>query len=112
MAVVVSVVLGSMVLGGTSMAATPHAKPATTFQVSITEFMFTPNRIMNVHVGDTVMWTNNGTVTHTTTAKQNRWNSGNMAPGATFSFTFARAAVYMYRCNIHHQMTGSIQVVP
>src|SRR5262249_60411552 len=107
--VVDPVVPGPRVRGGTRLAATPPARPATTFQVSITEFMFTPNRITNVHVGDTVTWTNNGAVTHTTTAKGNVWNSGNMSPGATFSFTFSATGVIKYRCNIHHQMTGGIQ---
>ena len=113
MGLVVTVLVGSFALAGTSQAATrTHARPATTFQVSITEFMFNPGRITTVHVGDTVTWTNNGTVTHTTTAKGGVWNSGNLAPGAMFSKTFTTTGIFKYRCNIHHQMTGGIKVSP
>jgi plastocyanin len=80
--------------------------------VSITEFAFTPNRLM-AHVGDTVKWTNNGGVSHTTSAKGNVWNSGTLTPGATFSFTFTTTGVFKYRCQIHPTlMQGSIKVVP
>lgn len=82
-----------------------------TFQVSITEFMFTPQRLTSLHVGDTVTWTNNGTLTHTTTAKGGVWDSGNLAPGKTFTFTFTSPGIFKYRCNIHHQMIGGIQVL-
>jgi len=111
MALSVAVVLGSMAMAGTSQAATPRT-PHVTKTVSITEFMFTPSRISGLHVGDTVMWTNNGGVTHTTTAKGGVWDSGNLAPGASFSFTFTTSGIFKYRCQIHHQMTGGIQVLP
>jgi plastocyanin len=82
-----------------------------TVPVSIVEFMFTPKNVQ-VHVGDTVTWTNNGAVTHTTTAKGGTWDSGNLAPGAMFSFTFNNTGTFLYRCNIHHSMKGGIRVVP
>jgi plastocyanin len=80
--------------------------------VSITEFMFTPSRLM-VHVGDTVTWTNNGGVSHTTTAKGAVWDSGTLTPGMSFSFTFTATGKFMYRCQIHPTlMKGIIKVNP
>jgi plastocyanin len=112
MGLTVAILVGCMTMAGTSQAATrAHARPVTTFQVSITEFMFTPGRIL-VHVGDTVTWTNNGGVAHTSSAKGGVWDSGVLSPGQMFSFTFASPGVFRYRCNIHHTMTGAIKANP
>jgi plastocyanin len=105
--------LSAGLMVGAGQAATErHARVAVTFDVSITEFMFTPNRLQ-VHVGDVVKWTNNGGVSHTTQAKNNVWNSGVLAPGASFSFTFANTGLFRYRCAIHPTlMTGTIKAIP
>ena len=106
--------LSAGLMVGASQAATAgrHVGPAATVDISITEFMFTPNRLQ-VHVGDTVKWTNNGAVAHTTQAKMNVWNSGTLVPGASFSFTFPNTGLFKYRCAIHPTlMTGTIKVIP
>jgi plastocyanin len=82
------------------------------FHVSITEFMFTPQRLL-AHVGDIVIWTNDGAVSHTTTAKGLVWDSGTLSPGDQFQFTFTTAGVFLYRCQIHPtQMRAGIKVLP
>jgi plastocyanin len=71
---------------------------------------FTPNPI-TVKVGDTVTWTNNGAITHTSTSNTGAWNTGNLAPGATSSaVTFTTAGTFAYHCAIHPSMTGSVIV--
>jgi plastocyanin len=83
-----------------------------TIPVSIVNFAFQPKNVQ-VHVGDTVMWTNNSTSNHTTSAKGMVWNSGTLAPGATFSFTFNTTGTFLYRCNFHPTtMRGGVRVVP
>src|SRR5262245_32173994 len=70
---------------------------------------------LTVNVGDSVVWTNSGSRAHTTTSgtsptADNRWNSGPLNPGQTFSFTFTAPGVYSYFCQIHTSMTGAVTV--
>jgi plastocyanin len=116
MAVLIGVfALSAGALAGSGQAVTGNHRAAiraATVPVSITEFMFTP-AMVQVHVGDTVKWTNNGGVSHTSSAKGNVWSSGTLAPGATFSFTFTTTGIFKYRCQIHPTlMKGTIKVVP
>ncbi|HVQ01491.1 MAG TPA: PKD domain-containing protein [Candidatus Thermoplasmatota archaeon] len=75
--------------------------------VGIYDFYFSPTP-KTINVGDTVRWTNHGSVTHTTTSNTGLWDSGNMAPGATYSYTFNTEGTYAYHCKIHTYMTGVI----
>jgi plastocyanin len=77
--------------------------------VSIANFSFTPAKL-SISVGTTVIWTNNDTVTHTVTADQGAFDSGDLSAGNTFSFTFSKAGTYPYHCNIHSSMVGTIVV--
>ena len=52
--------------------------------------------------GTKVTWVNKDTVTHTVTSQGiSLFDSGNLATGATFSYTFARAGTYPSYCTIH-----------
>ena len=84
---------------------------ATVQNVSITEFAFTP-ALLKLKIGDSVLWTNNGTVSHTTTSNApfSLWDSGNLAPAATFSWPFNAAGIFPYHCTIHSFMTANIGV--
>ncbi|HKF38519.1 MAG TPA: cupredoxin family copper-binding protein, partial [Ktedonobacteraceae bacterium] len=77
--------------------------------VSIANFAFSPTSL-TVKVGTKVSWTNNDSVTHTVTADKGAFNSGPLAPGSTFSFTFTKAGTYSYHCNIHASMRATIVV--
>jgi plastocyanin len=89
-----------------------EAKTGALVQVSITNFKFTPKRLI-LHVGDTVRWTNNSNMTHTSTASNGAWNSGNIPPGGSFSFTFTATGTIPYECSIHPTlMQGLIRVKP
>ncbi|MFC1932835.1 tyrosine-type recombinase/integrase [Chloroflexota bacterium] len=52
-------------------------------EVAIEGLAFNP-ATLNVPIGTTVLWYNNDTVTHTVTARDNLFDSGNLAPGDTF----------------------------
>jgi plastocyanin len=77
--------------------------------VSIVDFAFEP-ATLEVAAGTTVTWTNNGSAPHTVTADDGSFDSGELAPGASFSFTFESAGSVAYHCNIHPQMTATITV--
>jgi plastocyanin len=89
---------------------TPTTAPTSTGNsVSIKNFAFSPASL-TVKVGTKITWTNNDTVTHTVTADKGAFNSGPLAPGSTFSFTFTKAGTYSYHCNIHPYMMATIVV--
>ena len=70
---------------------------------------YNPNPI-SVSRGDTVTWVNNDTTTHTSSADGGAFNSGSIAPGASFSQTFQTAGSFTYHCAIHPNMVGSVTV--
>ena len=76
--------------------------------VSIVNFAFTP-ATLRVRLGTRVTFTNHG-VTHTATADGGLFDSGNLAPGQSYPFTFTRAGSFAYHCQIHPSMTGTITV--
>jgi plastocyanin/FtsP/CotA-like multicopper oxidase with cupredoxin domain len=95
----------------------PNGGP-TAHQVSIenaTNNGFVP-KVLNINVGDTVTWKNNDNQTHTaskTGGPGPNFDSGNISAGATSaSVTFNTAGTMTYRCNIHTNMTATVQVNP
>jgi plastocyanin len=75
--------------------------------VSIQNFSFNPGTL-TVKKGATVTWINNDSASHT--IKSNSFNSGNLAKGGTFKFTFNDSGAFDYFCGIHPSMTGKIVV--
>ena len=75
---------------------------AATVNVSAVEFSFTPS-LAKVKMGDTIHWTNNGTVVHTSTQDTplGLWDSGTLNPGASFDFLLYAAGIYNYHCSFH-----------
>jgi FtsP/CotA-like multicopper oxidase with cupredoxin domain/plastocyanin len=73
-------------------------------------------KVMNINVGDTVTWKNNDGTTHTaskTSGPGPNFDTGNIASSSTSApVTFNTAGTMAYRCNIHTNMTGTIQVNP
>lgn len=79
---------------------------ASTAQVSVTDFRFTPASV-STGQGGAVTWTFHGM--HTTTSDQGFWNSGTRMTG-TFTTSFADAGTFGYHCTIHSFMTGKVTV--
>jgi plastocyanin len=81
--------------------------------VSINNFAFNPTPI-TITADTTVTWKNDQDVTHTVTSDQGSmesFNSGDLAPGATYSHTFNTAGTYDYHCSIHTSMHGQVIVM-
>ncbi|HEX2106923.1 MAG TPA: plastocyanin/azurin family copper-binding protein [Nitrososphaera sp.] len=81
---------------------------------SLTTDSYAPNPVQ-VSTGATVTWTNDDAQPHTATSGQNAtpdgtFDSGIMAPGATFSHTFTAAGEYPYFCLLHPNMVGTVSV--
>lgn len=66
---------------------------------------------LTVAVGTTITWTQTETEGHTvTSATAGLWDSGGLDKGKTFSYTFAKAGVYPYKCLFHSSMTATVTV--
>jgi plastocyanin len=63
-----------------------------------------------IGVNNTVIWTNNDNEPHTVTASDGSFDSGNMNPGATFTYTFTTPGTYTYICTYHPWMHGYVTV--
>ena len=90
------------------------ATPAAGHTVAIQNFTFAP-QTLTVKAGTRVSWTNNDSTPHTVTSTDGPstsasptalFDSGQLASGASFSFTFTKAGTYYYECTIHASMAS------
>jgi plastocyanin len=94
--------------------------------VAIDTFMFMP-KVLHVHVGDTVTWTNHDSILHTVTSGRRDYDpsdSGRVTAthkddafdmqldgkGATARFTFTTAGTVHYFCDQHPGMEADVEV--
>jgi plastocyanin len=61
--------------------------------------------VVVIGVNNTVKWTNNDNMPHTTTATDGSFESGKINPGATFVYTFTKPGTY------HNWMHGTVTVI-
>jgi len=96
---------------GLPLAPTSEEPPAMPpqIEVAIEGSAFNP-ATLNVPVGTTILWYNNDSATHTITARNNLFDSGNLAPGDTFQYTFEQSGSLEYYCKIHPSMVGEITI--
>jgi plastocyanin len=92
-------------------AAAPTPAPAT--NIDIAGRAFPANT--DVAKGTKVTWSNKDTSSHTVTSgtrptKDGKFDSGQLATNASFSFTFADAGTFQYFCTNHSGMQGTITV--
>ncbi|HLL80945.1 MAG TPA: cupredoxin domain-containing protein [Ktedonobacteraceae bacterium] len=93
----------------------PTAPPPTTVEVSITfdssgSFTFSP-AALTIQPNTTIVWKNRTQTPHTVSSDNGTsFNSGTLAPGGSFSFTFKQAGNFAYHCQFHPYMTASITV--
>jgi plastocyanin len=57
-----------------------------------------------------VAWTNNDQVQHTVTAVDRSFDSGSLAPGTTWRYTFTKPGTYQFFCVVHPFMKGVVIV--
>jgi YVTN family beta-propeller protein len=83
------------------------AQAAQTSGVSISKFAFAPAST-TVAPGQTLTFTNNDAVAHTSTGPA--WDSGPIAPGASYQVSLTASGTYTYTCTIHPFMQGTLVV--
>jgi plastocyanin len=78
--------------------------------ITISNFMFSPMSL-SVAPGATVKVTNKDSATHTLTANDNAFNTGDITQNQTKTFKAPmKPGTYSYICNIHQYMMGTIIV--
>jgi plastocyanin len=97
------------------------AAPTTPRQVTISDFAYTPDKVV-VQVGESVQWTNvTGGTKHTVTADNGAFDSndarvGGLDAGLSYSHIFTQTGEYAYHCTIHTPthpgMKGTLVVEP
>lgn len=75
--------------------------------VTMSDFAFHPDTLQ-IHTGDTVVFKNDGQITHNVTA--DAFKSGDVEGGKSWSYTFSKAGTYAYVCTYHDGMKGTITV--
>lgn len=81
-----------------------------THNIELKSFAFNPAEI-TINVGDTVIWTNMDSVSHTITSDSGtELNSPTLSKGKTFSYIFNTAGTHEYHCSIHSSMKGKVIV--
>ena len=79
-------------------------------EVYMNSMSFGP-RTLKVKVGTKVTWTNQDLVSHTVTFDDGTVDSGELAPGESYEFTFSAPGTYNYHCSMHpEQMKAVIEV--
>ena len=81
-------------------------------QVCMVSSTFSPLTRTVTH-GTTVQWVNGDNITHTVTSDPGSGETYDqtVAGGGNFSFTFNTPGTYTYHCEIHPEMTGTVEVV-
>jgi plastocyanin len=78
-------------------------------RVSIRNLAYEPASV-TIATGQTVVWTNNDDRDHQVRAENGAFESPNLSPGGSFSFTFKTAGTYAYGCPLHPRERGVIRV--
>lgn len=65
---------------------------------------------LDVAPGDRIAWTNYDAVPHTVTAAEASWDSGEVAPGETFTWVVKGTGTIPYVCRYHPTMRGRLTV--
>lgn len=77
--------------------------------IVIKNFAFQP-ATLTVAAGTKVMVKNEDGTTHTVTAENGAFDTGDVPAHSTKTFTAPKAGTYPYMCNIHQYMHGTLRV--
>lgn len=77
--------------------------------VAIEDFRYAPGDL-TIRPGTVVTWTNEDSVPHSATARDDSWDTGLFERSNSQSVTFADEGTYGYYCSIHPSMEGVVRV--
>jgi plastocyanin len=88
----------------------PSGEASKSEKVQIVEFTYEPDPVV-VQTGGKVIWQNEDTAPHTSTADDGSFDTGTIEKGKIGSATFKEAGTFTYFCEIHPTMHGTVEVV-
>jgi plastocyanin len=97
--------------GALAFFAAPGSAAPGAGQVNVQFQSFGPD-VLDVLPGETVQWQNVSERTHTVTADDASFDSGDLDPAAQFTHEFDSVGAFPYHCTIHAGMTGEVDVRP
>ncbi|WP_206957260.1 cupredoxin domain-containing protein [Trinickia acidisoli] len=105
--------LRRILLGVSAILCVTGAEPAyaSTYIVTIEQMHFAPPTVI-VHRGDSVVWVNKDLVAHTASTNAKGFDSGSIAPEASWRYVASRSGRYPYQCLFHPTMHGTLIVEP
>ncbi|MCU1456904.1 MAG: hypothetical protein JWL73_996 [Actinomycetia bacterium] len=92
-----------------NVAATADAKSAKTVSLTIKGFAFHPSSL-KAKVGQKIKVTNKDSTAHTVTADKGAFDTKDIAPGKSKTFTVKKAGKYPFHCSIHTYMKATLTV--
>ena len=92
----------------TLIPATASQRPSQTHTIIIKNFTFVPDHL-TVSAGDTIVWKNEDSASHTATA-DTEFDSKQLNTGQSFTFVARKAGSYPYICTYHPFMKGELVV--
>jgi plastocyanin len=103
-----AVVAGGMLSSIASCRAAPSAAPVS-HPLTIDGTQFVPADI-TVKAGDTLVWENRDPFPHTATAPNGAFDSKEIPPGKSWTYTASAKGDFAYTCTIHPTMKGIVHV--
>ena len=102
----------AVALGGLSGGGSEGGATITMVETPVT-WQYSP-QVAHVVLGvnSTVTWVSHSISYDTVTSRNGTFDSGPIAPGGTFTYTFHEAGTYQYYCVYHPWMTGAVVVSP
>ncbi len=83
--------------------------PGTTHTVIIENMQFNPPRLQ-VRPGERIVWVNRDLFPHTVTAVSRAFDSGSIAPNASWTYLARKPGEYAYGCTFHPSMKATLEV--
>ena len=100
--------VGVLLVLGVAISGCTYKQPASN-TVNIQNNAFVPFTL-HVQVGTTVTWINKDPNTQDVVSDSRVFDSGNLANGQSFNYTFNETGTYHYHSTIHSSMKGTIVV--
>ena len=104
-----ALVVATLLIASCYKSKSSYNSTAGTSKIAITSSAYSPSSLTVVS-GSTVTWTNNDSTIHTVTTEDGTINSGDIAPGSTFSKTFMATGTYNYHDAHNTTMMGVLVV--
>jgi plastocyanin len=99
-----------LALAAVALAAAAGAAPKpVTHTVTIDATSYLPKTV-TVAVGDSVVWVNKDILVHTVTARDSSFDSQDIQPGKSWTYTVKATGLSAYHCVYHTTMKGTLRV--